>query len=78
MKRKSNIKKIKCIICTKTFPVRTKRNLSGKSSAPGIRKKGSVTCSPKCSKIYGRILTRIRNLRKRIEKEEDVKKVESE
>ena len=56
-----------CIVCGKKYPT---TKLSHNFSHINYRGKDMITCSPKCSKIYNRIATRISfNLRQRLKKE---------
>lgn len=55
--RNFNIIVLRCIICGRAFPrhKRPKRHHSGMRSGActrGIRDSRSLTCSPKCSRIY--------------------------
>lgn len=54
------IKTKKCIICETIFEFRRPAGRSRLANQLPIRMKTSLTCSPKCSKIYNRVQNYVR------------------
>jgi len=50
---------IECIVCKKEYPRRLKSRI-GRSSRIYTRGKNTITCSPKCARIYSRKYYQIR------------------